>query len=176
MSNGVSGDFAKLQKLAQRLANLSGQNAMTAVSSAMADAAIELIDEGFDQERDPSGRPWHEKVFPDGRAVLQGKSGNLRRSFYKKQVSSRGFDVASSDPKFAFHQGGTGKYGPHGGRIYPKKGKRLGFKVGGHLYGFASVAGAPKRKMLPDAGKSPGYWTARLKTRAAIILREKLSR
>lgn len=175
-SGAVSGDFAKLLKFAKKVGNLAGQNAMTAVSSALADATLELVDEGFEQEREPSGKPWPGKVFPNGKGILDGV-GRLRKSFRKKQVSSRGFTVSSNDPKFIWHQGGTGIYGPRKRRIRPLKKKTLAWKVGGKSFFARSVEGAPKRKMLPDpGGRVPAHWTRRLSQRAKLRLREIFNR
>lgn len=176
MPSGISGDFSKLLKFAKKVGNLAGQNAMTAVSSALADATVELIDEGFRDEREPSGRPWRDKVFHNGKPILDD-SGRLRKSFHKKQVSSRGFEVSSDDPKFKFHQGGTGIYGPRHRRIKPKKKGVLAWPIGGGRFAFAqSVSGAPKRKMLPEGGKTPAAWSRRHKQRAETVMRERFAR
>ncbi len=169
-SGGVSGDFAKLLKFAKKVGNLAGQAAMTSVSSAMGDATIELVDEGFKEEREPSGKPWKEHAIPTGGPILN-KSGKLRRSFRKRQVSSRGFVVSSEDINFKRHQGGTGIYGPRKKRIKPKKKSVLAFPVGGKAFFAASVAGSPKRLMLPGA-RVPRAWSLRLKRRAETRLLE----
>jgi hypothetical protein len=171
VAGAVTGDFAKLLKFAKKVGNLAGQNAMTAVSSAMADATIELIDEGFEQEREPSGKPWREKAFPDGKPVLE-QSGQLRKSFRKKQVSSRGFTVGSDNEAFKFAQYGTGVYGRKRRRIKPKGGGALAWSIGGRTFFASSVAGAPKRLMLPVGGRVPTLWRQRLNKRAKTRLLE----
>lgn len=171
--SSVTGDFRKLQDIAKRLGNLTGQNALTAINNANAEATLKLIDRGFEQEREPSGRPWHEKVFPDGRPVL-GRTGALRRSFRKRQVTSRDFEVESTDAKFKFHQSGTGVRGPRKRRIRPVKKSVLAWRVRGNQFFAHSVEGTPQRKMLPEKGKMPTTWRVALEKETIKTLRKRL--
>lgn len=178
MSGGVTGDWKKLEAYAKRIGNLAGQSAKTAINSALADATLELIDKGFEDERDPSGRPWESKAFPDGRPVLEGRTRRLRTGWRKTQVTASGFKVdnASAADKFRFHQYGTGIYGPKHKRIKPKRKSVLAWPVPGGTAFARSVDGAPPRRMLPDKGRTPRRWTQLWIQRAKTIMKEKIAR
>lgn len=57
----------------------SGEAMLAPLTDGMARVSLELIDQGFESETDPYGDPWAPKQKPDGRKVLQGETGRLRR-------------------------------------------------------------------------------------------------
>jgi len=73
----LKGDFSKLVRWSA-IAK-SGGRVLEAASHGMGTSTLALIDEGFDKEQDPYGQRWAPKKRPDGRRVLQGPTGRLRR-------------------------------------------------------------------------------------------------
>ena len=121
------------------------------VTRQLAEETVEMIREGFEKEKDPYGKPWAPIRLRDGR-ILQD-SGGLKASWFVKSLGKGTFTVASAKAYAKFHQEGTGIYGVSGQRIRPKKARALAF--GGRA--FASVAGTPKRKMVPDQSLPTGW-------------------
>ncbi len=176
--SGVTGDWKALEAIAKKLGGLAGQNAKTAINSALAEAEIELVAEGFRDEREPSGRPWENKRFPDGKPVLY-KTGKLSSKWRKIQVTSREFTIGppvGSESTFKFAQFGTGIFGRKGKPIKPKKAKRLAWKTSDGWAFAKQVEGSPKRRMVPDKGRLPALWKQRLGKRAKDTLRELLNK
>ena len=131
----LTGDFAKIKSWSKLLDD-SGKM-LPIMSEAMSAEFIRLAERGFDQERDPYGKPWKAKKRPDGRKVLSGPSGALKAGFRSK-ISKRGFkvtNIAKSEKGFAYfaaHQS-------------PREGKR------------------PMRAMLPKSSRGlPKAWRAEL--------------
>lgn len=155
MSFTISGDFPELKRWEKRLRR--SPKALDVVSMQLSEETIELIRQGFAEETDPYGKPWAPLVLRSGRALSD--TGGLRSSWHRTQLSAGGFSVASSKTYAAYHQNGTGIYGPRGKRIRPVTKKALAFKVGGKRHIFASVAGAPIRRMIPTtSGGLPSRW------------------
>ena len=75
-----------------------------AASKALAEATLELIDEGFVAEADPYGKRWAPKARPDGRKVLTGKTRRLRRRWRAVRVDKSGFHVIPGVDYAAAHQ------------------------------------------------------------------------
>lgn len=120
----------------------------------LAEEALDLVRETFEHEADPYGKPWRPLVLRSGR-ILQD-SGGLKASFHVKSMGRGTFTIATAKDYAKHHQHGTGVYGRRGERIRPTKARALAF--GGRA--FASVAGAPARKMVPDRGL-PVAWGRR---------------
>jgi phage gpG-like protein len=164
----ISGDFRKMKLFIDRLETVPTKGKLQ-LSKNLAEETIELIREGFDQEKTPHGRPWRKLKLRMGR-ILQ-KTGGMRNSWHRK-FSADGFRVRSGKASSIYHQEGTGIYGYRKERIYPKGKrplrageygpvlrKRKALKLG--KYGFAaSVAGTPKRQMVPS-NRLPAHWRSR---------------
>lgn len=73
------------------------------ISESMADEAIGLAADGFREERDPYGKPWAPKKVPDGRKVLSGPTGRLKK-FGRKVVDHGGFRVGPVVDYGVYHQ------------------------------------------------------------------------
>jgi hypothetical protein len=158
----LTGDFVTLKRWEKRLGQLASGTFMLEVSRDQAQAAVVLVEKGFDKQADPFNNPWPRKKEPDGRKVLHGKTGKLRKSFRLGLTNSSGWSIKSNDPKSKFHQKGTATYA---GRppyiIRPKKpGGKLAFRSGGQMFFRPKVEhpGVPIRRMVP--GKTlPTVWS-----------------
>lgn len=116
----------------------------------VADDFVDLIHEGFDKGRSPTGRKWAPLVLRQGRPLLDNRV--LRNSWQVTTRASRAageirFIIESSDEVAAYHQRGTGIYGPKNRPIVPVNARSLYIPGYGH---FASVRGSPPRPMVPE--------------------------
>lgn len=160
----INGDFRKMDIFKRKLGKLDPH--LETLSALLGEETIELIKEGFDEERDPDGRPWKPLVLRKGRILSD--TGGLRGSWHRKSTKA-GFRVHSGKQYAVYQHGGTGIYGPRGKRIYPIRAKAL--KLG--KYGYAkSVAGIPQRKMVPDNGRLPRSWEHRYQVIANLVLKK----
>jgi phage gpG-like protein len=130
---------------------------VNAAADEVADGFLELVDDGFDRSRSPSGRRWAPLVLRNGKPL--DDSGELRNSWTVEARAklSKGlitFALISDSDYASYHQTGTGLYGPRKQRIYPKAAASL--YIPGYGY-FASVRGAPARKMVPDNDLPPRW-------------------
>lgn len=164
----LMGDFAELAAMVRKLGALQ-EKALPVISRNMAEEGLSLIRQGFQEQSDPYGQNWKPKVFPDGRAVLVGKTARLRNGWQVKRANRSGFLIAPSVSYAQFHQGGTGIHGPSGTRIKPKKARALRFEASGTTVFRRSVEGAPKRKMIPDRGL-PARWRDALADTAREVI------
>lgn len=103
---GVSGNFAKLRSFAQSLRNVAGTSGLVALNRNLAEAAVELVKDGFEKQSDPHGSKW--KPTLRGGAILQD-TGRLRNSFAVKSVTPHGFLVTGSATYGVYHQTGTSR-------------------------------------------------------------------
>lgn len=165
MKATFKGDTLKLQKWAQRLREVP--KVLAQLSDQLAEEAIELVREGFDDSADPYGKAWKQLKLRDGRP-LEDKGG-LKASWFKKYATAKGFRIASSKKVAIIHQTGSGIYGPKGTPIVPIHAKAL--RLG--KYGFAkSVKGTPARPMLPYKRRLPKKWIQRFQETAEEVLTE----
>jgi phage gpG-like protein len=160
-----TGDFQALDRFAEQLSAAAGSTRL--ISGAMAEETISLIRDGFAASEDPYGKPWEPIKLRAGQPLRD--SGGLQASWHPSDVSESGFRVSSGKAYAKFHQQGTGLYGPHKARIVPVKAKAL--NVPG-LGPRASVAGSPKRRMVPDRGRLPRKWREAYVEAAQEVLTE----
>lgn len=161
ISTKVYGDYATLDKWIRRFGELASGKAMLDVSRDMAKATLELIDQGFEKQQDPFGNPWKPKKEPDGRRILHGKTGKLRR-WNVQFADMGGFKVASKAPYAGVHQNGSGIYaGGSRYKIEARNAPYLRFKVGGKWRKTPSVmhTGVPRRRMEPGS-RLPTLWAS----------------
>lgn len=76
---------------------------LAAVQARLAKRTLGLIAKGFRNEQNPYGEAWAPKKRPDGRKILHGKTGQLRR-FRALQVAPRLFVVVPGADYAAVHQ------------------------------------------------------------------------
>lgn len=133
----IKGNFSRFQRHIDRVDKLGQPGALKSLTDNLAEEACDLVLEGFATETDPYGKKWAPKVFGDGRSVLIGKTGNLKRSWGRrnaiKRSDGRGFRIAPSVVYAVYHQKGTGIYGPRKQPIVPTKGKFLAFTAEGYV-------------------------------------------
>lgn len=133
---------------------LGGKGAMRDLNAALAEEGLDLVAEGFEAGKDPSGRDW-QPTFRGG-SVLRD-TGRLARSFTRK-VTTTGFRIGTNVLYAKTHQ--------FGAVIVPTQAKALRFKNyknGQKRQGrwvFAKKVTIPARPMLPDGGLSPKWQKA----------------
>lgn len=98
----VKGDFGKLAGWEALLKNVDA--VLPATSAALAEATINLIQDGFDRGTDPYGKPWKPKKKADGRGALHGETGRLRTGWHRTKAGAGEFEVAPSVEYAAPHQ------------------------------------------------------------------------
>ena len=79
------------------------------VSVVLAEEAISLVREGFDEQASPYGKGWAAKKQPDGRAILVGKTGRTRTGWKRVRANASGFKISASTNYSGYLQDGTTK-------------------------------------------------------------------
>jgi hypothetical protein len=74
------------------------------VSMSLAEESIDLVKQGFRDQSDPYGTPWPPKKVPDQRAILTGRTGRMRNSFHRRELSADGFAIESGVVYSRYHQ------------------------------------------------------------------------
>jgi hypothetical protein len=176
MRFSLTGDLDALTRFGARVAALGKPSTMTALSKALADEALNLLQQGFVKQQDPYGKPWFPKRFNDGRRILRGKTGQLEKSFYRAYAGADGA-IITSRARHAFVTLGTGVYGPRKQPIKAKPGKALRFRGPGGGWMFRKqVDGSPQRLVMPLPGKPSPIWNRALKARAKAFLLQRLGK
>lgn len=171
----LTGDFGKLTAFSNRVAAFGSPATMREVAKAIADEGLFQVQVGFSQQRDPYGPQWASKKINDGRKILRGPKGYLERSFKRFYVDSQQCVIGSKANYAGFQQTGTGIFGPKGTRIYPKHGRALKIGTGRNKRFFSSIAGSPKRLMMPTPHRNSIYWARAFQKRVSIVLRARLA-
>lgn len=138
------GGFAALESWQQALKSLSQE--MRAMPRDMAEEAIDLTKQTFENEADPYGVKWKPLVLRSGRTLQL--SGGMKSSIHAAR-SGKGFTIGIAKAYAGFHQLGTGP-------IKAKRGKALGPMKPGGLF-FRSTKGVPRRPMIPFRGMPPKW-------------------
>lgn len=146
------GGLAKLGSWEKALKELPEE--MRAMPRLMAEEAVDLTRQTFEDEKDPYGKPWAPLKLRSGRILA--KTGGLKNSIHARQVG-KGFTIGFGKAYGAYHQSGTGLHGPKGQRIKPLRAKALGPINPGKKF-FRSTAGAARRPMIPYRGM-PESWS-----------------
>ncbi len=102
---GVSGDFARLRRIARAVNQLGSGAALRSLNRNLAEEAIELIAQGFEKQSSPDGNRWAPITHRTGEILK--KSGRLKSSYKSGRVTARGFTISSSVSYGTFHQTGT---------------------------------------------------------------------
>jgi phage gpG-like protein len=150
-----------------------------ALSRNMAEAALDLVKEGFSQQSDPWGTKWAPLKLRSGR--IGRDSGGMLQSLHVSERSRSGFTLAFTKHYAKYFHGGTGIYGPTKQRIRPKRARVLAFGVRGakgtkggrgkKAFVFRSVKGSPPRPVFPEGGRTPPHWRVELKATADDVVR-----
>lgn len=93
-----------LKRLEKKLKDV--ENVLEIVSATVAEEFIDLIKQGFREQRDPYGTPWKPKQAQDGRNTLTGPTGRLKNSWHVKSMDKKGFEVSSDVDYARYHQRG----------------------------------------------------------------------
>jgi phage gpG-like protein len=164
----TKGDFSALKKFEKKLTQ--APKVLDLVNRNMGEAAVDLVKEGFDKATDPYGKKWARLAIRQGEPLQD--TGRLKNSWHST-FSRRGFRVAPGVTYAAFHQEGTGLFGPKHRRITAKTANAL--RLGNTGFFARSVKGAPQRKMVPDTGTLPLRWNAALNAAALEVLEDHFS-
>lgn len=92
---GVRGDFDRLDEIIAAADRLAEKRTIRELVGELGREALELVDEGFEQGRAPSGRRWEPPRFRSGPPLQL--TGRLRRSFVLR-VTADGFEIVTSVP------------------------------------------------------------------------------
>lgn len=85
------------------------EKAMARASKKSSAELLRLTKATFKNQADPHGTKWKPKKRKDGRKILHGKSGDLRRLWKAEEKSRQNWSVVSETPYFKYHQDGTSK-------------------------------------------------------------------
>lgn len=167
----LTGDFEKLERQIRKLER--AERALEEVARQCGEAALNLIRDGFRHERDPYGEKWNPPLLRAGRALSH--RGRLRSSWHVAKAARDELRVATAVSYAGYHQSGTGVFGPRGQPIKPIRAKALSWKVGRRRYFASSVAGAPKRMMVPTQARGlPKRWRDEFIDTATEVLEAEL--
>jgi phage gpG-like protein len=97
------GGFDSLKRWQRRLE--SAPKVLEVVAKNMAEEAMSLVGQGFQDEEDPYGKAWDALKRRKGR-ILQD-TGRLRSSWHVKRIDTTGFTIAAGVKYARFHQDGT---------------------------------------------------------------------
>lgn len=156
-----TGDTAKLDRLAKRMAKLAGAGFLVQLNKQLAVEAKDLALMAFRTARDPYGKAW--KKAGRGGLTLQD-TRHLMTSIEAQPAGRSGFTVGSNVEYARIHN--------EGGVIRAKSGGYLKFRVGGKRGGKTQRKGGrlgrgerwvqvrqvtiPERRFLPKAGRTLG--------------------
>lgn len=119
----------RLEALRRKVASVASPAMRRALSDALAAEALKLVDDGFDQGRDPYGKAWKPLKSRSGKPLLD--TGRMRSAFTSRTTED-GFTlsatVRNNDPKYDANIVGVHQ---HGATIRPKYAKALRFQVRG---------------------------------------------
>jgi phage virion morphogenesis protein len=175
----LTGDFATLDAWAKQIGKFTNQTVPRQVAKQLADEALRLVDQGFEQEKDPYGNKWAAKKVPNGKPVLRGRKGRLRR-YKRRSFSAIGFTIGSNAPYAGYHQHGTGLHGPKGRKytIRARQTAYLKFKTSDGKWVYRRQVehpGVPRRAMVPIGGNLPAKWGRQFTRIAVAAFRQVLS-
>jgi hypothetical protein len=156
-SSSLSGDFGKLTAFGNRVGGLGEPAVFRDIARAVGQEGLDQVDKGFADQRDPYGIPWYRKRYPDGRNVLQGASGKLRKSFAITYVGAEAVTFGSNLARSVFAQRGTGLYGPKRSLIRAK-GRAFPIATPGGTIFRRSSKGQQQRRMVPVKSVSSAPW------------------
>lgn len=102
---GVRGDFDHLDRIIEMTDRLA-RSGVRELAGELGAQALELVDEGFNESRAPSGRRWEPPHYRRGRPLI--RSGRLRASWVLV-ARANGFEILSRAPYARKLQRGRGR-------------------------------------------------------------------
>ncbi|MFO7178983.1 MAG: phage virion morphogenesis protein [Pseudomonadota bacterium] len=167
----LTGEFEKLDRQIRKLKG--ADKALDIVARQCGETTLDLIRDGFRNERDPYGDKWKAPLLRKGRALSD--RGRLRSSWHIAKANRSELRVATAVSYAGYHQSGTGVFGPRKKPIVPVNKRALSWKVGRQRYFASSVQGAPKRLMVPTKSRGlPKRWRTELIATAQEVLETEL--
>lgn len=136
-----------LEELLRKLELLERGPAVRELAANIAEEAIELVKQGFEEERDPYGNAWAELQCRDGRILRD--TGVMLQSLHVQEATETQVTIAMGVWYAIVHQ--TGK------TIVPRTAKALRFMVRGKPV-FAQRVEIPARPFFPREGELPDAW------------------
>jgi phage gpG-like protein len=178
----VSGDFAKLAKLRQRIADVTAAGFRRELGVELGAATVKLVADGFIGERDPYGVPWEDLKYRDGKILR--KSGAMAASV-NAQPTTEGFRLSIPKAYAPVHQYGA-RIAPHSrikrqllrrsatGAFARRGAKSYELQLAARAT-FANGITIPARPMLPERARGlPPRWIEVYSRDAADLLKRKL--
>lgn len=162
MAVRLSGDFERLERLLERAGRIASGDFRKRLLRSMAREVNRQIERGFQEGRDPYGKPWAPLKFRAGKPLVD--SGGLQRAAQSARATDTGVMVSIDLVQAKTHQYGT--------TIRAKPAKALRFRAGGRFI-FAKKVTIPPRPFLPD-GDLPPVWRDRLADVVDRALRKEL--
>jgi phage gpG-like protein len=174
----LTGDFAKLRGLVNKLKDLSSKGPITKISVAVSEEALALVRRGFRAEQDPYGNAWAPLKHRKGKILRD--TGRMANGFTRVRATATGFTLANNTDYASVHQHGA-SYTAGAGSTSRRKGRfvsgqtlaRKGTTKRGRLRkGYQQVShGAhqvviPARRMVPTEAQGLGHWQAPLERAA----------
>jgi phage gpG-like protein len=147
----VIANDADLRELERKLAELERGPGIRDLARNIGEEAVELVREGFEQERDPYGAAWAPLSYRDGQ-ILRDR-GVMLNSLHVAGVTESQVTIAMGVWYAIVHQ--TGK------TIVPRHAAMLRFMVRGKPV-FAHQVTIPARPFFPRDGDVPSSWGASL--------------
>lgn len=145
----VIANDADLRRLEQKLAEFERGPGIQDLARNIGEEAVELVREGFEQERDPYGAPWAPLTYRDG-AILRDR-GVMLNSLHVATATESQVTIAMGVWYAIVHQ--TGK------TIVPRFAKALRFMSHGKPV-FAQKVTIPARPFFPREADLPASWVA----------------
>ena len=139
-------DDRELGELIAKLGLLEGEG-MRELGRNLAEEAVELVKQGFEDERDPYGNEWPALTCRNGQILRD--TGAMLGSLHVASADETQATIAMGVWYAVVHQ--TGK------TIVPKFAKRLRFMAFG-VPVFAKSVTIPPRPFFPREGELPGDW------------------
>jgi len=139
-----------LRRLEQKLAEFERGPGLRDLARNIAEEAVELVREGFEQERDPYGEPWAAPLTCRDGQILRD-SGVMLDSLHVASATESQVTIAMGVWYAIVHQ--TGK------TIVPRFAKALRFMAFGKPV-FAQQVTIPARPFFPREGDLPASWVA----------------
>ncbi len=140
-------DDRDLEELLRKLELLERGTAVRELAANIAEEAIELVKQGFEDERDPYGNAWAPLTCRDGQILRD--TGVMLQSLHVEEATETQVTIAMGVWYSVVHQ--TGKV------IVPRQAKALRFMVRGKPV-FAQRVEIPARPFFPREGELPDSW------------------
>lgn len=172
----VSGDFAALRSLRNRLSEASVRAILPVAAQRMGAAGVKLLADEFVQGRDPYGNKWAPTV--KGNKPLR-RSGRMAASV-TSQPNGATVKITIGTNYAIYHQEGVDAHRRKGGTIRQTARGRFAKKGAKNVYLSRFKAfkhgGIPRRQMLPAAwsgGLGP-TWSASFRTEERAVVKKAL--